>query len=103
MALKGEKKARGRGRPIQKGQVLNPTGRPKIPQELRDMAKAACPEAILIAVRIMKDEEEATRDRLKAVEIVLNRGYGTPMQSVELSNSSNEQLKILVEYVSKKE
>ncbi len=30
---------RGPGRPIQKGQVLNPTGRPPIPEELKEMRK----------------------------------------------------------------
>lgn len=30
---------RGPGRPVKKGQVLNPKGRPKIPKETRELAK----------------------------------------------------------------
>jgi hypothetical protein len=48
MASKSESKAkqRGKGKPIQKGQVLNPTGRPKLPQEIRAMKEASTEQLI---------------------------------------------------------
>jgi hypothetical protein len=103
MAEKGVKKARGKGRPIQKGQVLNPGGRPKIPQEVKDMARAASPQAMQALISILNSDYSRPNDIIRAAEVILNRAYGTPTQSVELSNSANEQLKILVEYVNKKE
>lgn len=50
MASKNESKAkikqRGKGKPIQKGQVLNPTGRPKLPEEIRAMKEASTEQLI---------------------------------------------------------
>ena len=49
MASKSDQKAkrRGDGKPIQKGQVLNPTGRPKLPQEVRAMKEASIEQLIV--------------------------------------------------------
>ena len=101
MAQNGEKKARGRGRPIQKGQVLNPGGRPKIPDDVKEAARAACPRAIQVLISIMENEDANQGERIKAAVALLNRAYGTPMQSVEVSGKDGEQLGIKIEYVSK--
>jgi hypothetical protein len=45
-ASKGKEKAKIVGKPIQKGQVLNPTGRPKLPEEIRAMKEASIEQLI---------------------------------------------------------
>jgi hypothetical protein len=101
IASKGEIKAKPRGRPIQKGQVLNPTGRPKIPEDIKDACKAASIEAIGILLSLMRSEDTNAGERIKAATTILNRAWGTPAQSVEISNKDGEQLSLKIEYVSK--
>jgi len=45
-ASKSKKKAKIVGKPIQKGQILNPTGRPKLPEEIRAMKEASIEQLI---------------------------------------------------------
>jgi hypothetical protein len=87
-AQKSGVKAKGkpRGKPIQKGQVLNPGGRPKLPEELKAAFRAAAPEALEVLEKVMRSTKAAPAARIKAAEVILNRGYGTPTQSVELTN-----------------
>ncbi len=44
--IKTKKKPRGKGKPIQKGEVRNPTGRPKLPEEIRAMKEASTQQLI---------------------------------------------------------
>ena len=46
-ASKSTRKAKIVGKPIQKGQVLNPTGRPKLPEEVRAMKEASIEQLIV--------------------------------------------------------
>ena len=45
-ASKNTRKTKIVGKPIQKGQVLNPTGRPKLPEEIRAMKEASTEQLI---------------------------------------------------------
>ena len=78
-------------------------GRPKIPEEIRDAARAASPKAIEILIKIMTNDDTNDGDRIKAAVAILNRAYGTPAQSVEISGKEGEPLALKIEYVSKKE
>lgn len=60
-------------------------GRKKLPEELREMCRALAPGAIETAKAIMLDTEAPPRDRLRAAEIILDRGYGKPEQAVTAS------------------
>lgn len=68
------------------GQSGNPDGRPKLPPELKEAARAASPEALQVLVDIMRNVESREADRIRAAELVLNRAYGTPSASVEVTN-----------------
>ena len=103
MAQNGEKKARGRGRPIQKGQVLNPGGRPKIPEDVKEACRAASIEAVDILLALMRSKDTNPGERIKAATTILNRAWGTPVQAVEVSGKEGEPLALKIEYVSKKE
>lgn len=63
-------------------------GRPKLPEEVREMCRALTPEAIRTAERIMLDGEAKPADRLKAAEIILDRGCGKPAQSVAIETET---------------
>lgn len=68
-----------RGRPFQKGQSGNPSGRPKKTQEQKDaleMIKALAPEAVERLKEIITGPSIRPDTRLKAIEIVLERTYG---------------------------
>lgn len=74
---------------FQKGQSGNPNGRPKIPVEVREAIRAACPEAVQYLIELMSNPEEKTAYRLDAAKTLLDRGYGKPvqMQDVQLDMS----------------
>lgn len=60
-------------------------GRPKLPEEIRDAARAASPKAIETLIKIMDNDDCNDGERIKAAVAILNRAYGTPAQSVEIS------------------
>lgn len=74
------------GRKMKKGETLNPNGRPKLP-DLRELSAlilgeekdgVSAAEAILKKLRQM-----AANGNLKAAEMLLDRGYGKPRQSID--------------------
>ncbi len=58
----------------------NPSGRPKEDPEIRALCKAHSQEAIETAISIMRDKAAKETDRIKCVEIILERAYGKPIQ-----------------------
>ena len=72
----------------------NPTGRPKVPKEVREAIRAACPEAVETLIWIMRNVKEKTPYRLEAAKILLERGYGKPeaMSKVELTTTEDTRI-----------
>lgn len=84
-------KAKPRGKPIQKGQVLNPGGRPKkTPEELDLIAacKAKTPSALNVMVEIMERGEQE-KNRLTAAQAIIERAYGKPVQPQDIDMRGN--------------
>lgn len=74
------KKRRGPGRPFQKGQSGNPSGRQHIPAEVIELARSYAPEAIdRLAYWMRADDPRASPSASIAL---LNRGYGMPSQDM---------------------
>lgn len=76
----GSAKKKRVGRPFKKGESGNPTGRPKVDPEVRELARAYTEEAILTLVDALKDIDG--RVRVAAANALLDRGHGKPIQAV---------------------
>lgn len=88
MAGNSEKTAGKRGRPFEKGKSGNPSGRPKRTAEEQDALaciRSLAPAAAETIRQLMLDKEGSPSSRIKCAEIVLERTYGKPDVSVNLS------------------
>ena len=52
-------------------------------------ARQHCKEGIDYLVGVMNDEKESTKHRLRATQLLLDRGLGRPAQSIEVSGDVN--------------
>jgi hypothetical protein len=71
-----------RGRPFQAGQSGNPGGRPKVLQEVRELARSHCPAAIEELARLALNSK-SERLRLAAICELFDRGYGKAVPAIE--------------------
>ncbi len=71
------------------GNNANPSGRPKVPKDVREAIKAACPEAVRVLIELLHDKKSLIR--LEAAKTLLDRGYGKPesMSKIELSSPND--------------
>ena len=83
-----EKTERKRGRPpknaFQPGNPGGP-GSPKTPPEIKAMIQAHGPVAIKLLIDTLNDTTARKDLRMKAAEILLDRGYGKPAQEVNVN------------------
>ncbi|SMR76404.1 MULTISPECIES: DUF5681 domain-containing protein [Stenotrophomonas] len=80
------------------GQSGNPSGRPKVDFEVRQLARKYGEEAIEKLVAIMRGDNPALAKA--ASEALLDRGYGKPVQSVGVDPDSVPVQGITVHFVS---
>jgi hypothetical protein len=70
-------------KPFQKGQSGNPHGRPKIPAEIREIARAASPDALQALMDVMKDSKAPHAARVSAADKILDRAWGKAAQPID--------------------
>lgn len=86
------KKRRGAGKPFQPGQSGNPGGRPKVLEEIKNLAREHSETAIKTLADIAKDAKANHSARVAAANALLDRGYGKPLQTIEASVSLLDQM-----------
>lgn len=65
-----------------KGRSGNPGGRPRIPDDVKEAAKALTSLAMKTLKEICEDSKAPPSARVTAAEAILNRAWGKPVQAV---------------------
>ncbi len=71
----------GRFKPGQSG---NPGGRPKTLARVQDLARQYTETSIKVLGEIMEDESERGATRIAAIQVLLDRGWGKPLQRIDM-------------------
>ena len=77
---------------IKPGEVRNPTGRPKLPAEIREAALAHTPAAIETLAKIMQDERVPPGVRVTAADKIMDRALGKAPQQVDVKGEKRDLL-----------
>src|SRR5690242_17840535 len=91
------------GRPFQKGVSGNPSGRPKVPAEVRELAREATPSALKTLIEIHENKQQPAAARVVAANSIWDRAYGKPTQELEikrpLGDLTDNELAAAIEYL----
>jgi hypothetical protein len=80
---------------FQNGHAPVSTGRPKSVSQIQLYALARCREAIDVVTRVMREPKDGDNVRLRAAELILDRGVGRPNQAVSLDLSLTKPLETM--------
>ena len=72
-------------------------GRPKTPEEFKQLARENSLAALQKVIAIMHNDEAKLNDQLKAAEMVMDRAWGKPIQGMEVSGPEGNALTIKLE------
>ena len=72
----------------------NPTGRPKLPAEMKEMFQAKAPEAFKVLCKHLHSTDP--RVSVSAATQILDRAYGRPVQSID-ANINDDPVRYIVE------
>lgn len=75
-----------------KGQSGNPGGRPKDTLQLKELARERTEEALQTLLEVMGDKDAPAAARVTAACAVLDRGYGKPTQTTEVTGKDGAEL-----------
>lgn len=79
----------------QKGMASpNPSGRPALAPEVKEMLKARTIDAVTALVEIMTSPDAKPADRIRAAEAFLDRALGKAPQSVSLSGPDGQPVQL---------
>lgn len=67
------------------GKSGNPSGRPKMPEEIKEALRKITKDSlpVLRAIALGEHDQARPADQLKAIELAFDRVYGKPVQSIE--------------------
>ena len=75
-----------------KGQSGNISGRASIPDDIKQAFKEASKDACELLCKIVNDDNAKDSDRIRAAEVILDRGWGKPVQAVDLDAKNIPQV-----------
>lgn len=71
-------------------------GRKALPEDLKEAFREVSWDALDVLKKILKDEDAKHSDRIKCAEIILDRGYGKPVQAVDLEHSAGGEVGVVL-------
>ena len=74
------------------GPSPNPGGRPKAIAEVVELAREHTTNAIEKLVEIINNPKANAQARVKAIEVLLDRGYGRPAQALDVTGMGSQVL-----------
>jgi hypothetical protein len=80
---------------FQSGHAPLSSGRPKSVNQIQLYALSRCREAIDVVTRVMREPKDGDNVRLRAAELILDRGVGRPNQAVSLDLSLTKPLETM--------
>jgi hypothetical protein len=80
---------------FQSGHAPISSGRPKSVSQIQLYALSRCREAIDVVTRVMREPKADDNVRLRAAELILDRGVGRPNQAVSLDLSLTKPLETM--------
>jgi hypothetical protein len=83
---------------FRKGRSGNPGGRPRVLGELQELARQQAPTVIVELARLALKAKSETA-RIAAIRELLDRGYGRPRQSMEVSVPAGDPIQMLLDEI----
>jgi hypothetical protein len=78
---------RGKGGLFAPGNNANPSGRPKVPNVVKDLLREATPKAMRVLVELL--DSDNPKLRLQSATEILNRSLGKPVQALDVKTDVN--------------
>src|SRR5262245_3516930 len=75
-----------------KGKSGNPRGRPRIPQDIKDLARSFTRVAMLTLASVRKDKKAPQSARVAAADKLLERGWGKATTHIEANINLLERM-----------
>jgi hypothetical protein len=91
-------KRKPRGKPFEKGNRANPGGRPKIPAEVREVARGYTLQALERLAELM-DQNDSPAVAVSAAQALLDRAWGKAPQNISAEDEDGNAGKLQIAIV----
>jgi hypothetical protein len=78
--------------PFKPGESGNPSGRPAVSEAFKRKAREEAYRALEVLIAAMDDED--VKVRIQAAGMVIDRGFGKPIQDLTLANAEGEEFRV---------
>ena len=77
----------------------NPNGRKKLPDEVKEMFKAATPAACQLLIDMMEDSEQKPELRVDCANKIIERVYGKPTQGIDADIDAKSLFEVMIKVI----